>query len=351
MSIQTCPTEILLKIFDFAAGDDPLQLGGTAVAIPISQTSQDWRRIALDYPALWDDVRISHGAYFHRTMLDSFMARSSTLPLTVVFAVHPHQSSPTFDDFLKVFITMKDYCSRIRKMYAMLPSGGLGALNSIMCRESLPLLVHLHVLQLDGGEPREMKFHSTPLLAVIHIQRVFYDLRGHKGSELRSARLVEVPILCIPSNLMQDLQDLATVRTSLPSFLLGPLPRQLNLTSLILDEPLESRKFLRSFFGHFKMPRLNRLEVARLDEESSFQFINVVNTRVHLPSLRSLTLTSLALVGIEPGFCQAMPALEVLALRDVDPEPLFALFQDHPSIFPTLRSVSVDGVDHPLRGG
>jgi hypothetical protein len=109
--------------------------------------------------------------------------------------------------------------------------------------------------------------------------------------------------------------------------------------------------FLRPFFAYLKMPRLNRLEVARLDEGSSFALMNAFDAPVRFPSLHSLTLISLALVDITPDFCLAMPALEVLALRDVDPKPLFALLQAHPSIFPTLRSVSVDGADHPIRCG
>ncbi|KAJ7266715.1 hypothetical protein C8J57DRAFT_1617927 [Mycena rebaudengoi] len=143
-------------------------LGWTAVAAPISQTCQDWRNIALGYPALWDDVRIPRGASFNheRTVLDSLLAR-------------------------------------VHKMYAFLPRRALGAFNAIMGRQPLPRLVQLHVLRLGGGEPREMKCRSAPLLAAMHVQHAFCDLRGHEGSALRAVRLVEVPYLNIPPSLMQ----------------------------------------------------------------------------------------------------------------------------------------------------
>jgi hypothetical protein len=72
---------------------------------------------------------------------------------------------------------------------------------------------------------------------------------------------------------------------------------------------------------------------------------------VHFPSLLSLTLSSLALVEITPEFCLTMPALESLALVDVNPEPLRLLLHGNLSIFPTLRSLSIDGVDCPIRSG
>ncbi|KAJ7260290.1 hypothetical protein C8J57DRAFT_1514988 [Mycena rebaudengoi] len=250
-------------------------------------------------------------------MLDRLLARSSTRALTVV----------------------DDYCSKVHKMYAFLPRRALGAFNAIMDRQLLPRLVHLHVQQLGGGEPREMKFRSAPLLAAMHVEHAFCDPRGHEGSALRSVRLVEVPYPNIPPSLMRNLHDLAIVRTSLPSY--SQIPSQMaNLTSLTLDDPLDSRMCLQPFLASLTMPRLTRLEVVRLNEYSSVEPTHAFDAPIRFPALRALTLASLALVGITSNF-----RLVTLALCDVDPELLFSLLQDYPSLFPALRAVSVDGAD------
>jgi hypothetical protein len=99
------------------------------------------------------------------------------------------------------------------------------------------------------------------------------------------------------------------------------------------------------------MKRLMRLEVARLDERGSAELMTAIGAPVRFPSLLSVTLSSLALVGITPEFCLTMPALESIALVDVNPEPIRLLLHGNPSIFPTLQSLSIDGVDCPIRGG
>ncbi|KAJ7273793.1 hypothetical protein C8J57DRAFT_1313798 [Mycena rebaudengoi] len=358
---QTSPTEILLKIFDFAVGDDPLLLGGTAVAVPISQVCQDWRRIALDSPTLWDDIRFPRcGAYcLNQTMLDDFMARSASLPLTVVFG--SHFSGRTLEMCMRFFERMKYYCRRFQKMYAMLPREDLFSLNASLGRAPFPSLIHLHVVQLGGAVAANVKLEKAPLLAVIHVQKALYmysDRRPLAGSNLRSLRAIELPRLQLPGPILQtDLEELVIIRTPLPSY---PHPPgnyvvQLNLTSLTLDDlPAslsQTGKGLRHFFRSFSMKRLARLEVARLDERGSAELMTAIGAPVRFPSLLSLTLRSLTLVGITPEFCLTMPALESIALVDVNPEPLRLLLHGNPSIFPTPQSLSIDGVDCPIRGG
>ncbi|KAJ7273993.1 hypothetical protein C8J57DRAFT_1314153 [Mycena rebaudengoi] len=315
---QTSPTEILLKIFDFAVGDDPLLLGGTAVAVPISQVCQDWRRIALDSPALWDDIRFPRCG------------------------------------------RMKYYCRRFQKMYAMLPREVLVFFNASLGHAPFPSLIHFHLVQLGGAEAANVKLEKAPPLAVIHVQKALYmfsDRRPLAGSNLRSLRAIELPHLQLPGPILQtDLEELVIVRIPLPFYTNPPnYVTQLNLTSLTLDDlPLslsQTDTGLRRLFWSFSMKRLTRLEVARLDERGSAELMTAIGAPVRFPSLLSVTLSSLALVGITPEFCLTMPALESIALVDVNPDPIRLLLHGNPSIFPTLQSLSIDGVDCPIHGG
>jgi hypothetical protein len=349
ISIDYYPTEILLKIFHFAVGDAPFQLGGTAVAMPISQVCQDWRHIALDSPTLWDDVRFPYGAYRGNTsMLEDFLARSGVRPLTVVFYNPEPRRAGRMVEFWAFFKKMKVYCSRFQAIYAILPSPGMHELNNSLGRESFPILVHLHIVQSDNLAPVAMEFEHAPILTVFHLESIRYDsIYRNTSTSLRSMRLHHLRFLDIPAPCLHGLEDLIIVRSPLPFYNhFEPLPK-LALKSLTLDGIASSGypDELLWFLTSFDMPQLRYLELANLDHKLQFasQFMRALRPPAIYPALRSAKFKALPLSDITPDFCHAVPALERLVLIEVDPEPLLSLLRADRALCPALQEICVDG--------
>jgi hypothetical protein len=150
------------------------------------------------------------------------------------------------------------------------------------------------------------------------------DRRPLAGSNLRSLRAIELPYLHMPGPIFQaDLRELAIVRIPLLIYPPGNWVMQPNLTSLSLDGPplSQSGADLRHFARSSSMKRRTHLVVGRLDERGSMELMMAIGASVCFPSLLSLTLSSLALVGSHQN--SVLPCLrsKVLRLRTSIPHP------------------------------
>ncbi|KAJ7133411.1 hypothetical protein C8R44DRAFT_772370 [Mycena epipterygia] len=354
MSADDYPTEVLLKIFHCAVGDGPLQLGGTAVAFPISQVCRDWRQIALDSPTLWDDVRFPPGAYGkNMAMLEDFLARSGNRPLTAVFSHPEPRRGGRMVDFWPFFKKMKDYCSRFRAIYAILPTPGMYEFNRSLGRQAFPALLHLHIVQSDNSAPVTVDFENAPFLVVLHLENSSYNSEYRNTStSLRSMRFNHLRFVDIPVPVMHGLEDLTIDRSPLPFYNhADPLPH-LALKSLTLDGITSSGypDDLLWFLTSFHMPHLQHLELANLDQKFQFpaQFFRALYPPAMYPALRSAKITALPLSNITAEFCHALAALETLVLVEVDPEPLLSLLRGDFTLLPFLREICVDGIPLPV---
>ncbi|KAJ7738330.1 hypothetical protein B0H16DRAFT_96073 [Mycena metata] len=350
-SVNSYPTEILLKVFHHAVGDAPLLLGGTAVAFPISQVCQDWRQIALDSPALWEDVRVPFAAYKNNNplMLEEVFARSGTRPLTVVFSQLEPTRGGRLIDFWPFFRKMQEYCSRFRAIYAILPTSGLYELNRAIGRRAFPNLVHLHITQSDNRAPVAMDFENAPALAVFHLETISYNSEYRNTStSLRSMRFHQLRFVDIPVPVMRGLEELTIVRSPLPFFNHAEPVPQVALTALTLDGITSSgySDELFWFLTSFDMPHLRSIELANLDDKFGFssQLFRALCAPAEYPAVRSVKLRAIPLSYITPEFFQALPALETLVLVDWDAEPLLSLLRADITLCPALRELSVDGV-------
>ncbi|KAJ7858981.1 hypothetical protein B0H13DRAFT_2356295 [Mycena leptocephala] len=300
MSIADYPTEVLLKIFHYAVGDGPLEL---------------------DSPALWDDVRFPYGAYRRNTLLlEELLARSGTRPLTAVFS-HPQPGwAGRMVDFWPLFKKMKEYCSRFRTLYAILPTPGIYD----------PIT-----------PPVAVDFENAPALAVFHLERISYssDFRNTSAS----MRFIHLRFVDIPVPVVHGFHDLTIMRSPLPFFnRADPLPH-IALTSLTLDGitslgyPDELLEFLLSCH----MPQLRDIELANLDQKFRFssQFARALAPPAVYPAMHSAKFTALTLANVTPEFFHALPALETLVLVDVNPEPLLSLPRDDCALCPALREI------------
>ncbi|KAJ6544638.1 hypothetical protein DFH09DRAFT_1173018, partial [Mycena vulgaris] len=310
MSISTdiYPTEVLLKIFHFAVEDGPLKLGGTAVAIPISQVCQDWRNIVLDSPTLWDDMRFPSGAYRRDTaMLEDFLARSGVRPLTAVFHYPDARRSGRTVDFWPFFKKMQDYCSRFQAIYAVLPTPGMYELNRSLGRQLFPTLLHLHIVQSDHLAPVAVDFENAPSLKVFHLENISYNSEYRNTStSLRRMQFAQLRFVDIPAPVMHGLEDLTIVRSPLPFYNhTDPVP-QLALKSLTLDGITSSGypDELLWFLTSFHMPHLRHLELGNLDHKLQFssQFIRALGPPAIYPSLHFAKFTRLPLSNLTPEF-------------------------------------------------
>ncbi|KAJ6585605.1 hypothetical protein B0H19DRAFT_1321328 [Mycena capillaripes] len=353
ISAHNSPTEVLLQIFHYAVGNEPLQLGGTAVAFPISQVCRDWRQIALDSPTLWEDVRFPYGAYKNKNpLLDEVLARSGTRPLTAVFShPNPSQAGQIIDFWrFKLYKRMKNYCDRIKAIYVILPKHALLEFNDILGNQLFPMLTHLHVVQSDNLSPTSLYFFNAPVLAVFHVESVNISYNSefrNTSTSLRSMRFVDMRSVDISTPVMHGLHDLTIVRSPLIFPNDVGAPPKLALTSLTLDGITSSGRDgeLQDFLVSFHLPELRHIELANLDHILPFpsHFVRALSLPAVYPALRSAKLTALPLDDITPDFCRALPALESLELVDVDPQPLLRLLRADRTLCPGLREFYMDG--------
>ncbi|KAJ7176444.1 hypothetical protein C8R46DRAFT_37226 [Mycena filopes] len=352
--INSYPTEVLLKIFHYAVEDGPFLLGGTAVAFPISQVCQDWRKITLDSPALWAHVRFPLGAYKKNgaPMLDELLSRSGARPLAVVFSHPESRRGGRLVDFWPLFKKIRECCSRLCAIYAVLPTSGLYELNRALGREVLPILVDLHIAQSDNRAPVAMDFENAPALAAFHLENISYNSEYRNTStNLRCMRFHQLRFVDIPLRVMQGLEELSIVRSPLPFFNHAePLP-QSALTSLTLDGIASSEypDELFWFLTSFEMPHLRSITVANLDDKFGFsaQFFRAIRTPADYPAVHSVRFTAVPLSHVTSDFFQALPALETIILVDMDPHPLLSLLRADDTLCPALRTLVVDGISIP----
>ncbi|KAJ7621944.1 hypothetical protein DFH06DRAFT_1232298 [Mycena polygramma] len=345
ISAESYPTELLLQIFRSAVHDEPLRVGGTAVALPISQVCRDWRQIALDLPELWDDVRFPCNTFrTDSSFLEELLARSGTRLLTVVFAdsrrVNRHSYSEAF------FEQMKKYCDRFRAIYAILPT--MYALHEAMYEQTFPVLDHLHVVSKDQSS--SFLLENTPALSTLYLEKILFNPQSfHWQPSVRSLHLIKSPYVKIPAPLLHGLHELTIIRSALPFFSSDGPP--LALTSLTLDAIPQtgpgrhSANGLLRFLASFHMPHLRHLALGHLRHgcEFSSHFFYTLSPRPVFPVLRSMELTTLPLDDLTPEFYEALPALETLVLVDVDPAPMLAVLRADARLCPALRHFYMDG--------
>ncbi|KAJ6453126.1 hypothetical protein C8R45DRAFT_1112634 [Mycena sanguinolenta] len=344
MVITNNPTEVLLQIFHHAVGVNSLQLGsGTTVAFPISQVCRRWRHIALDSPALWDDVRFSNAVYRPSTpMLDEVLSRSRDRPLRVVFSYCEPLQGRHIVDFASFFAKMAKVCHRFWAMYAMMPRCAMLELSATLGHRIFPRLVHLHLVQNDYLTPAAVTFENAPFLSVMHLENITFC-----RNRSRSPRIALQSQEDIMAPVMDIIHELTIIRSPTPIFESTAIhhPIQIALTSLTLDK-MDRNFGLLQFFATFQMPNLRHIEINMEGSTSRFssQFRRALALPAVYPALRSAKFTALSFSHITPEFCHALPALEILVLVYVEPSPLLRLLRANASLCPALREFSMDGL-------
>ncbi|KAJ7664957.1 hypothetical protein B0H14DRAFT_3696489 [Mycena olivaceomarginata] len=341
MTIAHNPTELLLQIFHYAVAGSPVEAGsGTTAAFPISQVCQRWRHIALDSPALWDNVRFPRRIYTRSTpMLDEVLTRSRTHPLTVVFSYSEPLEGEQID-FAPFFSKMAEVCHRFQAIHAILPRSAMLQFSGILGHRIFPLLVHLHIAQNDDLTPVPVTFENAPRLGVLQLENI--TLCRNRN---RSARLVAL-FGDIPAPVMDGLADLTITHSPSPNFKHVDVPIEIALTSLKLDKLSRSHYSFRlqEFLTSFQMPHLRHLKLSIADSKSYFsaQFLRALTPPAVYPALRSAKFTGLSLVEITPDFCRALPVLKTLVLVDMDPSPLVDLLRADSTLCPNLLEFYLD---------
>ncbi|KAJ7342817.1 hypothetical protein DFH08DRAFT_235866 [Mycena albidolilacea] len=343
MPIAHNPTEMLLQIFHYAVAGSPVEpRSGTKVAFPISQVCQRWRHIALDSPALWDDVRFPRSTTYQRDtlILDEVLARSRTRTLTVVFSYSPPDQGETID-FAPLFNKMIEVCHRFQAIHAILPRFAMLQFSDILGHRIFPLLVHLHIAQNDNLTPVSVTFENAPRLGVLRLENI--TLCRNKS---RSAQLTAL-FGGIATPVMDSLCDLTITHAPSPIFKHVDGPTIIALKSLTLEKLSKCHYNFRllEFLTSFHMPHLRYLELSIEDSKSHFsaQLLRALAPPAVYPALRTVKFTGLSLSGITPDFCYAIPALETLVLVDLDPSPLVDLLRADSTLCLALRNFYLDG--------
>ena len=94
-------------------------------------------------------------------------------------------------------------------------------------------------------------------------------------------------------------------------------------------------------------PGLECLELSDLPTRGGWwELISIVQDTVSkYPAVQSLSLSTLKLIGLDIRFAHAFPNLQHLKFVNVDSEPILKLLREEPSIWPSLCTITVDGLE------
>ncbi|KAJ7666974.1 hypothetical protein DFH06DRAFT_1185181, partial [Mycena polygramma] len=331
MHIDDLPTELLVDVFHEAKTAPPFDVGGTAVLIPVSQVSQRWRSIALDSPPLWSDLRLSAASSLCK--LSKLLARSKELPVSISM-VYTTESSAALSQCWHLFNAVVKQRFRIYALDVSAPSYTLSLLSrAIMYGNDFPRLRHLGVAA--GSAPHLDTAERT--LDKVGPWRINLD-----APQLQSLNIAAITPDCIPCNSLRTLQikasgylayaldepsigalsnmhTLSITSSPLPSRYLPAYPTDTHIVSFTLahlrpaDIPCGT---LAQLFSILRMPSLQHLAIEGLFGYLWDEFVSSL-AEAHYPALRSVTLESLVLTGMDAPSLRALTSVSTLRLVGV----------------------------------
>lgn len=371
----------------------PFEKGKIPPRILVSHVTKYWRNLAFDMPLLWVDISITH--FRKLDILRDIMLRSKECGLEINFhfpfiPLRAVSGTTRFRESLRIrntFLVVAAHVVRWRCMSIIASNDILRKIMKYVTGILMPQLEHLELVQRDTYTEGSTAFAAVscygPLLfnpsvfSSLRLERVTilcptpYFLSALKTlsmvhssgcildqEHLQSWDVSIPPIAYNPNNVspsMTHLTHLDITGTALygqlpchPSFELSSLT-SLKLAHFALTS-IELRASIVELFSlSVRIPNLVQLKLEDLCSFAWNAFIQSLHRAVtdldspKYTALRSLTLSSLLLHGVDASFTKAFPDIEDLVLLNVDPKPLLEVLRGDELLWPTAV-ISVDGL-------
>lgn len=368
--------DILLGIFYLLQSTSVAHSVGNAgrklpIAFILSHVTQQWRALAINAPLLWANILVTTSLC--PDALRVIISRSAYCELDITFL-----SSPPFVGYsqrrrLKESLHLRDsasllipYTTRWRRLRIVADANSMRYIMNPVTNISLPRLrllelklvpttTHNHAPDISHFGPFRFNPHVFTTLNLHQV--AIYPAHPCHFSGLNSLQITQTCIIdqfYVASNCMIPISTdtpcmshlahltISSPFPSLPSAI-SFTPRNLSTVTLChfrCTTHVQSTTLMK-LFSVLVTPCLEELVLEDIDGgawDVFLDFLGAGQSIVNLipvmrkngteyPALKRLTLKSLGLNGIDKRFATALPNIEYLALVDLDPTPVMALFQ------------------------
>ncbi|KAJ7453379.1 hypothetical protein FB451DRAFT_1281069 [Mycena latifolia] len=356
MHINAFPPEILVNIFEQGKASAPTEIGGSTLLFAVSQVCVAWRSIAHRYPALWDDLHFSARSSPQKARNLFARYQGPTIAVTIDRSMPP--SDPIA--YWNLLNSVTAEAERLRSLRFVGPARSLRLLSHACVRHTFPQLKELAFIESaavpEAGDPQHISIDSPNLVSLSFTRLLplgkgtYPHLRELTLEESRYFIHFDQPDGFIEPWLL-DLDVLSITTSPLP-FLRNPAlrPTDSSLVSLRLCglRPADvAPDSLARFLRLVRMPFLQCLEVSGLVDYLQDEFIHALCALPGYPLLRSLTLRSISLAGIEwhGDALRAVQSVAEIHLVNVDPQPLVRMLDRDRAVCPNLREIWLGGAE------
>ncbi|KAJ6548197.1 hypothetical protein DFH09DRAFT_629604 [Mycena vulgaris] len=362
--LDSLSDEVLSRIFGY--------LRASSVSIPpefiIASITQRWREVAIGIPSLWTTVRVSHDRQIHA--LGDILLRSKNLPLRICIRLDAfrYRFCAEYTDAIDLLLP---HIARWQSLSIIATNPVLHTIRNRIQRVPMPALEHLELVQTGTGPIH----HLGPL---VFEPSVFRSLRLERtmiyaADATLLAGITELELIESSMSILDEKKLLSTEyptqkprppsMTALRRLVLdatnptsdglpySPAFSPAHLTSVSLVRLAASSigivKALAHVFGTaLSPPALRNLSIADIHGNALIMLLAVIRA-TQFPALRSLSLADIDTAGIDAAFIAAFTGgVEQLVLARLDAEPVLTHLAD-PAVWPTLQSITLDGVEVP----
>lgn len=345
-SIASLPNEILCEIFHIASSDS-LHIEDTSstfhIGTALSHVMSLWRDIAIGLPSLWTDVRISR--IYEVGVLENILNRSKGRQLDIQINL-PHAATsgavlPLWNLLGAVLLQMK----RCRNLSIATVKSNYSLIYKIFLPPCVaPFLQSLRLVQVGVARPSvfpPIRF-NTNLLSHVHLDGVIWANPSNRLSGLKHLTLRDTEGPWVDHGLEARLESLTLSRSHVPwGFNLGLETSSLKYLKLDGDCSMSFQN------PGFTAPALKIFEVSRVLNRVWEDLVFFLQSAPNLfPAVECLKISELdtTSVTIDRRFAEAFPALIRLEVTSADFEPLARVLRGYPAVWPSLRSIVVDGI-------
>ncbi|KAJ3872783.1 hypothetical protein F5051DRAFT_144564 [Lentinula edodes] len=355
VAIYQLPHEIFHCIFGFLVSEDRHQLAvkisrRPIAAFTISQVSQRWRDIALEFPFIWTNIRIFHFRDSQRNMVKELIARTKGLPLSITLEYNQPLTASQKKNCWDILLEIMSCASRWEALRIAVNEDLFTQICGNFGGRQAPILQRLELIILGFHELHGR--HHQLLVSPLYLELSQTHKLKHLallGVRLRMpspAYMEQLEVLSLDYAPGMDMLDRPGLDVEAP-----PLPtrlRALSLTGIVLRN-LPTRSYLSEYTA--------LLTVLSLSNISGYNSADVVRLFQHLPTT---TLQELSVSNVDVAFWHGLltsmtgadpryPAVKRLSLQNV--EVGYVQETEFPpthfvSAFPKLEVLELYNVQH-----
>ncbi|KAJ7641618.1 hypothetical protein FB45DRAFT_900631 [Roridomyces roridus] len=360
MHASALPTEILLEFFMRAVTSEPFELGGSTVAIDISQVCGLWRATTLGYPFLWSDIRISSGSSVYK--LEKLVSRCQ-LESSIAVAIYCSGRGATLPHHRSLLGSLLPCSHRIHSLSIRAPVFILNLFPRVAFATPWPCLLRLDLAQdfpahmtpveevarkvpfwnLEAQVARlsAPRLHSLSLTALTPTQ--YLDFGGVKELHVQQSGYFVVSTPAIGPSYFRDLQTLNIASSPLPAFDLdvGPIDTRIGSLTLTNLRPADNPPaVLANFLSTLHMPALEHLAIHGLHGYLGDELVRWL-AGAHYPSLRSVEFDSVIMAEVLSLPAPSFTSVERLRIVDGDVEFIRQILEGDSSVCPRVSEIDV----------